>query len=42
MFSSTFAVSAAVAERLAEIRGETPEELAAYTYANAEKIYGLK
>ena len=31
-----------VAARLAEIRGETPEELAAYTYANAEKIYGLK
>ena len=31
-----------VAERLAEIRGEQPEELAAYTYENAKAIYGLK
>jgi len=31
-----------VALRLAEIRGETAEELAAYTYENAMKIYGLQ
>ena len=31
-----------VAEKLAEIRGEAPEELAAYTYENAERIYGLR
>ena len=31
-----------VAEKLAEIRGETAEELAAYTYANAMRIYGIR
>ena len=31
-----------VAEKLAEIRGESPEELAAYTFENAERIYGLR
>ena len=31
-----------VAEKLAEIRGEDPEELAAYTFENAERIYGLR
>ncbi len=31
-----------VAQRLAEIRGETAEELAAYTYENAMKIYGIQ
>ena len=31
-----------VAERLAEIRGETAEELAACTYENAMNIYGLQ
>ena len=31
-----------VAEKLAEIRGADPEELAAYTFENAEKIYGLR
>ena len=31
-----------VAARLAEIRGETTEELAAVTFANAERIYGLR
>ena len=30
-----------VAEKLAEIRGESPEELAAYTYENAKRIYGI-
>ena len=30
-----------VAEKLAEIRGESPEELAEATYRNAERIYGL-
>ncbi len=30
-----------VAEKLAEIRGEDPEELAAQTYRNAMEIYGL-
>ncbi len=30
-----------VAEKLAEIRGEDPEELAAFTYENAMRIYGL-
>ena len=30
-----------VAEKLAEIRGEAVEEVAAYTYANAMRIYGL-
>ncbi len=30
-----------VAEKLAEIRGENPEELAAQTYRNAMTIYGL-
>ena len=30
-----------VAEKLAEIRGESVEELAAYTYENAERFYGL-
>jgi len=31
-----------VAEKLAEIRGEDPEELAAYTFENAKRIYGLQ
>ncbi len=31
-----------VAEKLAEIRGESPEELAACTFENAERIYGLR
>ncbi len=31
-----------VAEKLAEIRGESSEELAAFTFANAERIYGLR
>ena len=31
-----------VAEKLAEIRGEDPEELAAYTYENAMHIYGIE
>ncbi len=30
-----------VAEKLAEIRGENPEELAAHTYRNAMTIYGM-
>ncbi len=30
-----------VAEKLAEIRGESLEELAAFTYENAMKVYGL-
>ena len=30
-----------VAEKLAEIRGESPEELAVYTFENAMRIYGL-
>ena len=30
-----------VAEKLAEIRGESPEEVAEYTFRNAERIYGL-
>lgn len=30
-----------VAEKLAEIRGEDPEELAAFTYENAMRIYGI-
>ena len=31
-----------VAEKLAEIRGESLEELAAYTFENAVKIYGIE
>ena len=31
-----------VAEKLAEIRGEDPDELAAYTYENALRFYGLQ
>ncbi len=31
-----------VAEKLAEIRGETVEELAAYTCENAMRIYGIR
>ena len=31
-----------VAEKLAEIRGETTEEVAAYTYINAKQLYGIK
>lgn len=30
-----------VAEKLAEIRGEDPDELAAYTFENAKRIYGI-
>ena len=30
-----------VAEKLAEIRGEDPDELAAYTFANAARFYGV-
>ena len=30
-----------VAEKLAEIRGESPEELAAYTFENTKGIYGI-
>ena len=30
-----------VAEKLAEIRGEDPDELAAYTYENAMRFYGV-
>jgi TatD DNase family protein len=29
-----------VAEKLAEIRGEDPDELAAYTFENARRFYG--
>ena len=31
-----------VAAKLAEIREEPPEELAAYTYDNAMRIYGIR
>ena len=31
-----------VAMKLAEIRGEDPEDLAAYTFENAERVYGLR
>ena len=31
-----------VAEKLAEIRGEMTEEVAAYTYINAKQLYGIK
>jgi len=30
-----------VGMKLAEIRGETPEEVAEYTTENAKKVYGM-